>query len=471
MAAKQTSNMAPNYGKGVLNEGDNFWSEKETDMTWSNSYTLTYNPSAAIDDNRWSFDINKLQSGNCIFLGDLLLSMNVKLVDKDGNKPADNSKVAPINAFPQTMIRSVRTFLNDTEVSSSDGGAYPLRAFTSYALDYGIAARWGYLELFGYFPDRGGTSQMGNDNTPGFTGRRQLFGNFKTEPGSKEVKFVYHGKTVPVYSKIFSDFSSMRLPMVPGVGCRLELALNPPEYYLFCKDANASTKKYQLKVTSVSLICPVKTLNAGLTLDLERKLQEKPINFPMKRIETKKIVVPSGQQSFTTDSLTQSSVNPDRMLMLFVAESFWTGGYGTNPLDSRGYVEKDAAKANITKAVLSINGIMINPEPAQMHEQLVAKEYKGMYEALGYLFSTDGPGTNLTLQDFRECYFMLFVDLSKDGRASDGTVRHLPKEGNLRFELGFDAALPQALNLFCLSEYNAAVQVDKNRNVQFNYLS
>ena len=95
-------------------------------------------------------------AGNCIFLNELVLAMKVSLVDSDGDPPPDGAVVAPINAFPMTMFRQVRMYLNDVEVSSGEHGVYPLRAYTNLALNYNLSQQHGWLEMFGYYPDVAG---------------------------------------------------------------------------------------------------------------------------------------------------------------------------------------------------------------------------------------------------------------------------------------------------------------------------
>ncbi len=67
--------------------------------------------------------------------------------------------------------------------------------------------------------------------------------------------------------------------MISGVAARLEISLNSPSFYMMCQDADSATKAYRLQVVSATLLCPVKTLQSALAIDLEKRLLETPITY------------------------------------------------------------------------------------------------------------------------------------------------------------------------------------------------
>ncbi len=97
------------------------------------------------------------------------------------------------------MIRQTRLYLNDVEVSSSDGSAYALKAYTNFALNYGLNERHSWLEMFGYYMDQAGTFQSTDMVGGGFYHRADLFSKGDAKGENRK----YHGKAVPVYSKVY----------------------------------------------------------------------------------------------------------------------------------------------------------------------------------------------------------------------------------------------------------------------------
>ncbi len=279
----------------------------------------------------------------------------------------------------------------------------------------------------------------------------------------------YHGKPVSIYSKVFTDFSSCQLPLISGVACRLEMQLNDPSFYMFTKDADASTKKYKLELVGATLICPIKTLNSGLAIDLEKRLHDSPITYHLERVEVKRISIPASLQSVTSDSLMTSSINPDRVLILPISSKIYDGGYGTNPFECCSEFKKaDGSKVHMTKATLSLNGISLEQDPAADPDQFVMAAYKMLYKNLGQLMRPVGCAIELAM--FKGGSFFLLWDLTASGRAAETGARHPPKDGALRLEVEFDNVLPYAVDLWVLSIFHSSASIDKNRNVTFNFV-
>ena len=76
-------------------------------------------------------------------------------------------------------------------------------------------------------------------------------------------------------------------------------------------------------------------------------------------------------------------------------------------------------------------------------------------------------GNDLTRSDFGNGYTFFGFDLTSD--ACDGSCFHLVKRGNLRVEIHFATALGQTVNVVANGEFEAVLEIDKNRNVVFDY--
>ena len=173
--------------------------------------------------------------------------------------------------------------------------------------------------------DHAGQFQEMDDESIAFVERRLQFARPVPKGGGME--WHYFSKAIPLYAKIFSDFASTTLPLLPDMAVRLELGLNPGSFYLQCGDSDTETLGYHLKIESAALMVPVKVMAPSLALSLEKKLLTQPIHYPLKRIESKKFSISGSLQNFQTDQLVQSSVNPNRLLVFFIKSKFWDGGY------------------------------------------------------------------------------------------------------------------------------------------------
>ena len=77
-------------------------------------------------------------------------------------------------------------------------------------------------------------------------------------------------------------------------------------------------------------------------------------------------------------------------------------------------------------------------------------------------------GTNeLSRDDFGKVYTFFGFDLTPDG--CDGGCFHLTRNGNLRIEMHFAAALEHTVNVIVYGEFKAVLEIDKGRNIIYNY--
>ncbi len=165
------------------------------------------------------------------------------------------------------------------------------------------------------------------------------------------------------------------------------------------------------------------------------------------------------------------------MLVLPIKNSVYEGGYKTNPLEclpsftTTTTAPDGSTSTTVVKmesAQLSINGTNLEQDPATNHEQFVMAAYKMFFKNIGQLMRYNS--CSLQLEMFKKGYFFLMWDLTSSQRAADKTVRHPAREGNLRLEILFDKPLAEAVELFIFSAYNSSADIDKNRNVKFQFI-
>ena len=73
----------------------------------------------------------------------------------------------------------------------------------------------------------------------------------------------------------------------------------------------------------------------------------------------------------------------------------------------------------------------------------------------------------ISLEDFANGLTLFAFDLSPD--LDDGGHFHLIKQGNVRLELHFNAALPETIYVIVYAEFEGVIEVEKARNVLFDY--
>ncbi len=89
----------------VISAQDDYFQKLAADYVWQNSFTLPVNPSSVVDSHLISFELPRMAPPNFIRMQDLAVQLSLRLVDSDGNPPADNSILAPCNLFTAAIFR------------------------------------------------------------------------------------------------------------------------------------------------------------------------------------------------------------------------------------------------------------------------------------------------------------------------------------------------------------------------------
>ena len=467
--------MAFPAGTPAMREEDDFFAFQRTEYTWTHCQVHTAMPTNAINDYSLTFFIPGFEGPQFLFLDEAVLRVDASIVDKDGKPPPEDAMVAPINAWPTTMFREARLFLNEVEVSNCEDGAYPLRNFIEMTLNSDTAQLQSTMKRFGYAWDQDNTYQ-GASGT--LKRQRSQFGKYfdaadPDNPEKTKKVFRFHNAPTTMYGRIGTNFNNCKRPILPGVQVKYDLILADPDFYMVDASDEPKANHWRLKIHEIMLMVPWRQMNYELYNSLGPRLARQPALYPLKRLEMKKLSLTAGQQNFTFEHLTQSTKKPDRMLLAFVAEKWWEGGVEHYPLQSRSYFDDpdDAASvSHLTRANLTVNSERVDPIISKNKNQMVIGAYHHLIKNVG-TEQQFGRALPITLDQFEERQFYLMYDMTQPTRGFDPSVRYATKEGHARLELDFDRPLKRTVNLFVMSEYNALVTIDKNRLVLYNYLA
>lgn len=478
-------------GDPSVSDSEGFFRKIQKDSTWTNSWTMSLTPSATITQDRITFNIPKLDGDNFPFLNDMKVKLRVRLTSPVGGieQPKDDADIAPINNIGNSMFNNVKLYLNETQVSSSTNGLYPYWAYLNAMVNNNEDRKLGLMQLFGYYEDHYWDNMPTTNVMSGWLRRRNLFGTL-TKTGD-EVTFKYDGeKIVTVYADIMTEFKGTTVPMLNLVGGRLEIYLNRPGFYIQSGAKNMNdcvADKYYLKIVSAELFVNVKTMNPSLSASLEKHLISTPQVYHTTRMDMRKILIPAGQTSFTTDNIKQTLVSPDRLMLFIVPNHYVDSEYGTSALRMNNYIgtqvkyippqgptpggNRDQAhkRAYLTGVKLSLNNESLEPsEGGNSADELSRRKCMEFYQNQG-MMDAESP-VRISPENFADGRFVMLYDLTRSKRAAlAGPIRQEAKQGNLKLELTFDKSLPTNSFLMVMSEFHSAVTVDKNRNVMYQY--
>ena len=120
---------------------------------------------------------------------------------------------------------------------------------------------------------------------------------------------------------------------------------------------------------------------------------------------------------------------------------------------------------------LVVNGVQVPNQPIELNftkanAYISTRAYSTLFRGTGiYHFDK---GHQITKRQFDKGCFMLAFDLTAD-QASNSMCENLLNDGNIRIEGRFSDPLSSTITCIVYSEFNAVMEINKNRNVFTNF--
>ena len=148
-----------------------------------------------------------------------------------------------------------------------------------------------------------------------------------------------------------------------------------------------------------------------------------------------------------------------RLIMWCVDNNAYNGDYSKNPFHAK--------NNGINFLAVYVDGRQVPAKPLQPNFETghYVRSYVNLFSATGK--QAQDEGNELTRDDFGNGYTFFGFDLTPD--ACDGGCFHLVRKGNLRIEIHFATALTQTVNVVVYGEFEAVLEIDKGRNVIYDY--
>jgi hypothetical protein len=323
----------PNYTP-VVAERDNFNREKFVNLTWVNSQEIVPKQREGLGGRTVSFNIDGAAPGHVIDPDSFRMGITLKLVDADGNPPANGHVIAPINYFCQTMIKQVEIFLNDVCVFNS-GPYYAQRALFDAWLNRNTADRDGTLRTHGFIPDGASHLETASLDSVGFKSRACFFGTPAPPAAAGAAannNVVFDNEPRKFFVPLITDLGNVEEPIMSQVDIRINIEFHDDAHILWAAGP-AVALNYKLDIVSCDMRVTMLQASEGYERSLEAKLEKEPFKYRHKRVEVKPLTIPAGSSTLSSNSITQSSTNPERIMILMQPERLTRCGYAHNPLN------------------------------------------------------------------------------------------------------------------------------------------
>jgi hypothetical protein len=184
------------------------------------------------------------------------------------------------------------------------------------------------------------------------------------------------------------------------------------------------------------------------------------VKYNITTVELKSFTFSNGSQSLSIDNAVLGEI-PKRLLFTMVKNKDFLGTMDTNPYFFRHF--------DLRHFALYVNGKQIPSGGLSLdtsHNKTTLMAYRTLFEGSGIHHSNTG--LQITPDTYINVSFVLLFDLTPDRAASDSHTSN-PDNGNIRIELKFAKALPDAITCILYLEYDGSIFIDDSRTVTIDY--
>ena len=199
-------------------------------------------------------------------------------------------------------------------------------------------------------------------------------------------------------------------------------------------------------------------VDASVQLEHIRGMERMTAKYPVSRVETKVFSIPKGNMMANQENLFLGQL-PKRVVIGMVENKAFNGDMEMNPFNFRHF--------DVNYLALHVDGKQIPAKPLtpDFTNALYTRSYASLFTGTGFM--GHDRGNQITYDEYANGFTLFAYDLTPD--LDDGGQFHLVKQGNLRLELHFKTALPETINVIVYAEFDNVVEIDKARNVLFDY--
>ena len=414
-----------------------------TQTSIENGSWVEYHPlSSLTDGSPIEFEING-SGEDYIDFANSYLHVRAKITQDNGNDIANNAAVGPVNLLLHSLFSQVDVSLNGTQISPSMN-TYPYRAMIETLLSYGGDAKKSQLTSELFYKD-----EAGRMDSVDFQAAGRNSGLFKRS------RFTNESNVVDMMGRIHADMFFQDRYVLNEVATKIKLIRS--------KDAFCVMGAVNHKVKIISAVLHVRKvkLSPSVFLAHAKALERTNAKYPIRRAICKTFTVPAGFLDVSHEKLFTGQL-PTRLVVGLVRNDALNGVVGRNPFNFQHF--------NLNEIAVYVDGQQqhsIKPlHPDFAHEQYI-NSYLSLFSGTGKINKDDG--NNIDRNEYGNGYTLYAFDLSPDLAEDDHF--NLSRQGGLRLVLKFSAALPATVSVIAYAEFENVIEIDRNRNVIYDFSS
>jgi hypothetical protein len=404
---------------------------------------VEYNPISSLSD---GVPIEFVISGSgqdYMDLANSYIHAKVRVLRGDNAAIDPTDHVAPVNLFLHSLFSEVDIKLNDTLVSSTNN-TYAYRAYLETLLTYGKEAKKSQLTTALYYKDVAGSMENNNphDNAHDNAGMKSRHA------------FVENGRAVEMMGRLHSDLFFQDRLMLNDMTMRIRLVRSKDAFCLM----SAQGAAYKARIVECKMLIRKVKVSPSIALAHARALESSNAKYPIRRAQVKTYTVPRGNLNHSQEQLFTGDI-PSRILIGIVDNDSFNGIYEKNPFNFKHH--------DVTQIKLFLDGQpqLVRPIEANYGINHFINGYASLFNATGKYMKDEN--LDISREDYAAGYALYGFDLSPD--LGDSGHFNLQREGAVRVDIKFGTALANTVNVICYAEFDSVIEVDRHRNVIFNY--
>jgi hypothetical protein len=373
------------------------------------------------------------------------LHVKAKITKPDGTALDADTKLGPTNLFLHSLFSQIDIALNGTQITSATN-TYPYRAMIETLLSYGQDSKETQLRSALYIKDTAGN--MESTDLEGATANAGMVARQAYTSGSK---------TVEMMGRIHADIFFQERFMLNEMTTKIKLVRSKDIFCLMAADAVTA----KLHIVSAALYIRKVKLSPSVFLAHAKALEQSNAKYPIRRVVCKSFTVPIGVSDFSNEKLFSGQL-PMRLVIGFVDNGAFNGAKNKNPFNFQHF--------SVTELAVHMDGQQqqaIKPLRLDYDNNHYISSYLSMFSGTGKINRDDG--NFVTRDEYPNGYALYTFDLSPDLAEDDHF--NLSREGSVRLVVRFGKALTASLTVIVYGEFENIIEVDRNRNVLFDFAS
>lgn len=392
----------------------------------SGSFEEVFPRSSLDDSNQIEFFI-AASNVDYLDLNDTLLSVQVKVVKKDGIEiKTEDPQPIPSTHFLHTLFSDVTLSLNDTVI---EGGAkmYPYKAAIESELNFGWEAKDSQMNVAGREP---------NDD--------------------KRKAWIENSKVAEFAGALRLDFLNQPKYLIPGVNVRIQLTRSSPDFALSVSSSKTTDDgSWKIDIKKAVLYVRRVKVHPAVLKAHTLGLQTKNAIYPYTRTKVVNYSIPTGSTSFVKDNLFSTALLPKLVVVCLVHGSAFSGTVKQNAI---GFNHFGVSRVDLLRDGQSVP--YRSGYSCDFGKKLISDVYaRSILQNLNLMNTTHG--ISLNVKNFEDWVFFCF-NLTGD---FDLKERQTVKDSNLRLDMQFNPALTHPINVIAYAVYDGTIQITNDRQI------